>query len=480
MTNNQLMKVDHEQAVATVYGGEDALDRVMTMLAPLYPGFDQQTLVLIGRIGLAFGANFLPSSGEIQVWDSWDASSRQYKKTVYLAIKYYRRLIRDAGDEIRWAVQPVNGSMTPQEMQDHGMADNDIGILCAGYLRSSFREARADGWSAPEAERRVMRYGVGRVRYDEMFATTDHYKKGRGGSRQKVRSAGDPMPPPNGRSWRWVGWKRAEMDLLSKLATVVSPLTDRIKAMNDRHLQLLETSTKQAGPRGPVDIDQINADLYGSETSGPVLTAGTQETAVVIEQDPEPDVLIVDQDGEDQEPDQEETAVVTEEAVDPDPDQDGEDQDGEETGIETIDVKSGNFIAFQREGARLFGKHWETKRHESVERMTGGRTSSSKKLTPREFNGLRSKLAAYRRGIVVSADDRRSHINYLIEKDGGDPWSHNDVKTFVERVNGKDQPVNPDALTAAYFAWSSNDRDLDAAAEAYQEATETAAGNFGF
>lgn len=232
-------------------------------------GTAKRTMMQVASMAVLHGANPLPASGEIQVWADW-----QGNVSTYLGIPYFRRMMQQNGGyrwvweanvDVRFGGREASPrKMTKDEQIEYGAGKDDLGFVCKGYRLDEYQQAVSDGMAWQIAQHVCSQVGIGVIRYSEMFAT----------KKTRYRDIGDPLPPPNGRSWEWVAAKRAERDLLLKLSPTASmPRADVVTLQVE----------PPAGENRPIDD---YSDLFGDDVSYTPRPPEAEETP--------PDVEIID------------------------------------------------------------------------------------------------------------------------------------------------------------------------------------------
>lgn len=211
--SDKSLAVSNGKAV-TAYASQDEVDGLSDRLMLLHPearALGAPTMRLVAQAALATGANPLPPPlGEIYVW-----KDHRGNLSLDLYIGYYRRVAQRA-DTITWLEDPR--LMTEAEREAHGLGPKDIGAICRAARLSKVKDIQAAGFNLQDALQLAARTETAVVRHEEMFVQKN----------STYRKKGDPIAPPNGRTWAWVAQKRAEKAYYRAEALVQSSLTDRI------------------------------------------------------------------------------------------------------------------------------------------------------------------------------------------------------------------------------------------------------------
>lgn len=257
------------QALETVNGtalaayGERAevreLANRMMKFHPAYKDVGEMGMIGAAQLAILSGANPLPTVGEIHVWKDWRGEI-----TVMLGIAFWRRKAREVDAPV-WFVDTADRDqdrrnyeprpMTLEERRDHGVIEGDLAAICKAYRLSEYLKLIEAGIPWAAAQPMLTRTGIGIVGHDEMFARKD----------TKYRKLGDPLPPPNGRSWAWVAAKRAEQDVYRALSLINENFyqTERPEPAPavTRAYQALGVENGNGRSRQP--LDKLNAELFG-------------------------------------------------------------------------------------------------------------------------------------------------------------------------------------------------------------------------
>lgn len=202
----------------------------------------------VAQLAVLTGANPLPASGEIWVWQG-----KGGKTEVDLGIAYYRR-IANTKDRINWIVEPR--PMTESEREKYGIPDGYLASIAVGYPGSRLVELVEMGMPWELAEKRAARTAYAVVRPEEMYATRDYKNK----NGFVYRKKGTLMPAPEGRTWQWTADKRAEKDFYKLVAMVDTTLAERIEKVNR---MVNERIGGDDTPKMEFDESQFQEDMFG-------------------------------------------------------------------------------------------------------------------------------------------------------------------------------------------------------------------------
>lgn len=211
----------------------DSIARELMKLHPNSRQIGEQTMMIVAQLAVMSGANPLPKAGELWVWVDWKGNP-----VIDFGIAFYRRMARQV-DVLSWCWDTNdNGdlypfkprAMTEQERKDNGVMDGDVAGICQGYRQSEFFSYLKAGVSQDIAMMTCSQGGIGIVSRSEMFARKD----------TRTKKKGDPIAPPNGRTWQWVANKRAEKDLIRALSLVNPNILSMVQNANDTILPAID------------------------------------------------------------------------------------------------------------------------------------------------------------------------------------------------------------------------------------------------
>lgn len=210
---DRLLNIDQERVEATVRKLQ-ALDPEGVSKVGL------ATISQVAHIAILLHANPLPHAGEVWYWMD------RGKPVIYLGIAYYNRISRKY-DPIGFLLddngEPFHARpMTKEEREYHAVNAGDLGYICKGYRIKAIAELTSMGFDWETATKSVARVGIGIVHKRQMFRQKD----------TQYHKAGDPIDPPNGRSWGWVAEKRAMTDLYRGLG-ITHPLVQEMLDFED-------------------------------------------------------------------------------------------------------------------------------------------------------------------------------------------------------------------------------------------------------
>ena len=211
----------------------DSIARELMKLHPNARQIGEPTMLVVAQLAVMSGANPLPKAGELWVWLDWRGNP-----VIDFGIAFYRRMARQV-DVLSWCWDTTdNGdilpfkprAMTEQERKDNGVIDGDIAGICQGYRQSEFFSYLKAGVGQDIAMVTCSQGGIGIVSYSEMFARKD----------TRTKKKGDPIAPPNGRTWQWVANKRAEKDLIRALSLINPNILSMVQNANDTILPAVD------------------------------------------------------------------------------------------------------------------------------------------------------------------------------------------------------------------------------------------------
>lgn len=251
MSNQQQdQELNRHQMIETVRGTSLAqyedreIVREMTdrlwLLHPDAREMGKPAITLLAQVAVSHGANPLPSSGEIWIW-----RDKKGNLSIDLGVAYYRRVSGEQ-DTVLWIEEPR--IMTPEEKQEEGLQEGDIGAICRGAYLSKVQELiQTLKINYRDAMELASRTSTGVVLSGEMV----------------YRKSGDPMDAPSGRSWNWVARKRAEKDWYKTNSTFDDHAIQRVREAQGFLRQMDQEIEERQRVRTP---EEINRDLYGEDT----------------------------------------------------------------------------------------------------------------------------------------------------------------------------------------------------------------------
>lgn len=241
-------KMNKHQLIPTVqgtqleaWGDRDIVREMSDRLYHLHPAareFGQQGVIMLAQIAITHGANPLPSSGEVWIWRGRDGSPQ-----VDLGVNYYRR-VANKTDMVIWVEEPR--IMTPEEREEEGLGENDIGAICKAAMLSDVQEIM----DKLDCNYKTALDMVARTATGVVAESDQTYQSG--------GRKGQDIDPPSGRSWRWVARKRAEKDWYKANATFDSHTIRQIERVQEILSQMdreIETRTRKRTP------EEINREL---------------------------------------------------------------------------------------------------------------------------------------------------------------------------------------------------------------------------
>jgi hypothetical protein len=199
------------------YGEREEVRELASRMMKFHPAFKdvgETGMIAAAQLAILSGANPLPTAGEIHVWQDWRGET-----VVMLGIAFWRRKAREVDAPI-WFVdvqdtQQARRSYEPRLMHEaeraaHGVLDGDIAAICKAYRLSEYLKLIEVGTPWQVAQPMITRTGIGIVKHKETVAQ----------KATRMRSVGDPIEPPHGRTWVWVACKRAEQDVYRALSLI--------------------------------------------------------------------------------------------------------------------------------------------------------------------------------------------------------------------------------------------------------------------
>lgn len=246
---NQLQTAPQIDEYAAIFGDGDAARALVQRLMftrPETPDVGERGIALLAQAAMLSGANPLAETGEIYIWND-NRSPNGF--TVYLGIAYWRRKARE-NDGYFYVWQPdtkrreAPRAMNDDEATQYGATSAEAAAICTGYRLSEYTGLLQAGVPWLDAQMIAAATGIGIVQQQETVS-----RKGR------------PISPPRGRSWQWVAEKRAEIDLLRKLSLVTPPALALPGATVAD--EFFTDTGDSADSAESVDVDQINAELFG-------------------------------------------------------------------------------------------------------------------------------------------------------------------------------------------------------------------------
>jgi len=237
MSENNTQALEKVDGTALANYGErneirELSDRMMAF-HPAYEDVGKSGMIAAAQLAIMSGANPLPTTGEIHIWKDWKG-----KNVVMLGIAFWRRKAREVDtpiwyidnedtDQTRRVYEPR--TMVGEERQQYHILAGDVASICKAYRLSEYLKLVESGVPWLVAQQMVCRTGIGVIKKADMVAR----------KATKSRAKGDPIDPPNGRTWEWVANKRAEQDVYRALSLInenfasKQPSNIRILEFND-------------------------------------------------------------------------------------------------------------------------------------------------------------------------------------------------------------------------------------------------------
>lgn len=239
-------EIEVDGTALEIYLGRAEVRELMIRLLRLHPAASEvgdAGMLAVAQLALMTGASPLPATNEIHVW------KHGHRTVINLGINYHRRKGKEAGGWL-WQIKPRR--MAPEESQNYGVEDNQVGAICAGVRKEEMISLRSIGFKVNEIWDMAGEIGTGTV-----------------GNHEELKK---------GRTRLWTAQKRCETDLLRKL---FPNLEARKKGGEDWERSIVfANGDNQDDPEAV--LERNRALLWGDDDKDPFALADSPTTTVEV------------------------------------------------------------------------------------------------------------------------------------------------------------------------------------------------------